>query len=140
MQDAHAETSVTLHLRNPGSYSLKVGDVGTRNAGLALGITGSTVFVVGAFVALIGALELGCTYDDSSGVSSGSCGTPSSVYYGLAAMGVGAGVASLGFVLFGTNQTGFHYLPAPVPLPFSARVGPVPLAHGGLGLGVTGSF
>jgi hypothetical protein len=141
VKDAHEEeTSVSMHLRNPGSYHLKVGDAGTRNAGLALGITGSSVFVVGALVAFVGVLELGCTYDDATGVSSGSCSTPSSVYYGLAAMGVGAGVASLGFVLFGTNHTGFHYTPAPVPTPFSARLGPVPLAHGGVGLGLTGSF
>ncbi len=134
------ETSVTLRLRYSGNYTLKLGDSATRDTGLALGILGSVVFVVGTFVTFIGALEFDCAGSDSGGGSPSSCNTPSSVYYGLGTMAVGAGVSATGFVLFGTNGSGFHFSSEPVLLPMSARVGPVPLPGGGLGLGATLSF
>jgi hypothetical protein len=62
------------------------------------------------------------------------------VYYGLVTLAVGAGAAAGGFVLFGTNQTGFHFSDEQPPNPITARVGPVPMPHGGVGLGATLSF
>jgi hypothetical protein len=133
---AHLERSVRLRLRNPGSYLLELGDDDERNIGLALGITGSTAVFIGALMTFAGLLEEICAGDDSG--ESGSCKTPPVVYYGLATMAGGTLLAVPGFVMFGSNITRFHY--DAVPMPISARVGPVPMPHGGLGLGATISF
>jgi hypothetical protein len=82
----------------------------------------------------IGALSYDCASDANS-TSPESCSTPSVVYYGLATFAAGAGMAATGFVLYGTNRTGFHFQTEPAPPRFTARVRPVPLPHGGVGLG-----
>ena len=68
------------------------------------------------------------------------CKLPSVVYYGLGTVAVGGGVSALGFVLFGANHTAFHYDREATLVPMAARIGPVPLPHGGLGLGASLSF
>lgn len=134
------ETSVTLRVRYSGTYTLKVGDSATRDTGLALGVIGSVVFVVGTFVTFIGALQSDCAQSESADGPSSPCNTASSVYYGLGTMVAGAGLSATGFVLFGVNGTGFHYDRDSLLVPMSARVGPVPLPGGGLALGGTLSF
>jgi len=132
LANALGEDSKTLRLRvsKPGDYTLVLGDDGERDAGLVLGITGSAAFVIGGVVALLSASELGCD-------AATPCKTPQTVYYGLATMGAGAALGTVGFVLFGGNITRFHYegLPAPV----MTRVGAVPVP-GGVGIGTAITF
>lgn len=132
--------TLTLRVSKPGEYSLMLGDDGARDGGLVLGITGSAAFVVGLFVVLIdGALRVGCDAGNVDSTSStSSCKTPAGLYYGLGAMGVGAGMAAGGFVLFASNITRFRYDGAPYLV--TTRVGAVPMPSGGLGLGTTISF
>jgi len=129
------ERSVRLRIRHSGNYLLKLGDSDARGAGLALGIVGSTVAAVGTIMWFVGTAFHDCTYG-----SADHCDTPSIVYYGLGTFVAGAGIGAVGFVIFGNNGSGFHYLGEPAPLPVSARVGLVPLARGGLALGATLSF
>jgi hypothetical protein len=133
------ETSITLRVRHAGSYELSVGDQQVRDGGLALGVVGCVVSVVGVAMMFAGALSEDCTSDASDGERD-NCSTPSVVYYGLGTLAVGAGMSAAGFVLFGTNQTGFRFNSEPVLVPITASVGPVPLRHGGLCLGATLSF
>jgi hypothetical protein len=90
--------------------------------------------MVGAVLTLVGALEDICIQADENAAP---CPSSPLLYYGLATVGAGAALAVPGFLMFGTNLTRFHYDGAP---PISARVGPVPLPHGGFGLGATLSF
>ena len=131
----------SLRISKPGDYALVFGDDGARDAGLVLGITGAAAFIVGTFVVVIEAVSnIDCGADDGDAATSATspCKTPSSIYYGLATMGVGAGMAAGGFVLFSSNLTRFHYEGAPYPV--TTRVGAVPMPGGGLGLGTTISF
>ena len=135
------ESSVRLRIRHSGNYDLKVGNQEVRDGGLLLGVVGSVVSVVGTAILLAGGIETECTRSDtSSGGSQPPCGTPSIVYYGLATLGVGAAMTATGFVLFGTNHTGFGFESEPAPNPITARVGPMPMPQGGLGLGAAITF
>ena len=134
------ERSFRLRISHSGSYELSVKDSATRNAGLVLGITGSAVAFVGTLVLFAAVITSDCSQSDASDRQSNSCSTPPAVYYGLATLAVGGGLAAGGFVVFGANQTGFHFNDEHPPNPISARVGPVPMPHGGAGLGATISF
>jgi hypothetical protein len=49
-------------------------------------------------------------------------------------------MTATGFMLYGTNHTGFRFASEPAPTRIQASVGPVPLPHGGLGVGARLSF
>jgi hypothetical protein len=132
------ETSVRLRVRHGGSYELRVGDQEVRDGGLVLGVLGSVVAVVGTAVLLAGVISEECAASDSGDTD--SCSTSPAVYYGLGTLAVGAAMTTAGFALYGTNQTGFQFRSEPMLVPITASVGPVPLPHGGLGLGATLSF
>jgi hypothetical protein len=136
------ETSVRLRIRHSGNYELSVGDSGTRDAGLALGIGGSALAVAGTVMLFAGALELDCANSPggTNAADPGSCSTPPVVYYGLLTLGVGLGLGAGGFVLYAENQMGFGFKRELGLSPITARVGPVPMPHGGVGLGATLSF
>ena len=137
-QTAHeAETSVRLRIRRGGSYELRVGDQEVRDGGLVIGILGSIAAAAGTVILVIAASEE-CSVEQSGATN--SCNTPSAIYYGLGTLAVGAGMTAGGFVLFATNQTGFQFTSEPLLVPVTARVGPIPLPRGGLGLGATLSF
>jgi len=135
-----SETSVRLRVRYRGSYELSVGDQEVRDGGLVLGVVGSVVAVVGTVMLFAGLLSEECTVADGTTGVSDNCGTPPAVYYGLGTLAVGAAMTTAGFALFGTNQTGFRFKSDPVLVPIKASIGPVPMPHGGLGLGATLSF
>jgi len=135
------ETSVRLRVRHSGSYTLDPGNEQAADGGLALGVVGSLVAVVGSAVMFAGELSYDCVSEDAAdNGAGGNCKTPPSVYYGLTTLAVGAGMTTVGFVLYGGNHTGFHFESEPVPLRYTARFGPVPLPRGGLGLGATLAF
>lgn len=134
------ERSVRLRIRYSGNYLLRLGDSDARGAGLTLGIVGSTIAAVGSVMWLAGTALNECNSDTTTPNSAGHCGTPSIVYYGLGTFVAGAAIGAVGFVIFGNNGSGFHYFSQPALLPMSARVGLVPLARGGVGLGATLSF
>jgi len=133
------EDSKTYRLRvgKPGDYTLILGDDAERDTGLALGITGSAGLAVGVIVLFAGLIaESDCGQTDGFAEPK-PCTTPPAVYYGLATMGAGAAIGTVGFVLFGDNISRFRYDGAPMPV--MTRVGAIAVP-GGARFGTTLSF
>jgi hypothetical protein len=135
--ERHEETGRWVRFAQPGNYTLLLGDESKQNVGLAIGAIGGTVTVVGLLAIFAGMLsDDNCGSSDNAG-GSNSCRTSPAEYGGIIAAGVGALGMGIGFGMYATNKTHIDYSAQP---PISARVGPVPLPHGGLGLGATISF
>ena len=126
-----------LRVGKPGIYSVVLGDKNDRDLGLVLGATGGAMFIVGAIISFVALVDEKCPDAVDEG-GPDDCTISHSIYYGLATMGVGAGFAAAGFTIFATNRTGVRYDGSPYPV--TARVGAVPVAGGGLGLGTTITF
>jgi hypothetical protein len=142
--DEHAK-NLNLRVRAPGDYTFVPANVGMRNTGLTLGIIGPTIAFVGLIVAVVALSQPSC--DDDSGNDGNpprSCATPPGLYYGLETLAVGAGIGTLGWIMFAQNRPRVVYrplAPAAATAPsMTARVGLVPLSRGGFGLGATVAF
>ncbi len=131
------EANVSLRVRGAAIYDFVPANSDARTGGLVLGIAGPVVTFVGTLMLLVGVSD-GCPEDDLD--LKRSCSTPPLVYYGAAMFLAGAGMTTAGWILYAHNRAHFE-LSAPGPLqPASARIGLIPLLHGGLGLGATVGF
>jgi hypothetical protein len=61
-------------------------------------------------------------------------------YYGLATLAAGAGMTTVGSIMFAHNRVHFQHSEDPGPLETSARISVLPMPQGGLGLGATVAF
>ncbi len=128
------DASVALNVRGPGRYDFVPANGAAQNAGLVLGITGPVIGFVGAVFTAAGLFR---TCSDAA--PGESCdGKPTAFYVGLGVLAVGAGMTAVGWPLYLHNRAHFQASDRP-PAP-SARLGVVPLPHGGLGLGATFAF
>jgi hypothetical protein len=86
---AQPETSVRLRVRHSGNYTLELGSEQAADGGLALGVVGSLVAVVGTAIMFAGELSYDCVSEDAAdNAAGGHCQTPPSVYYGLTTLAV----------------------------------------------------
>jgi hypothetical protein len=131
------DSNVSLRIHRPGRYDFVPTEPAARTTGLVLGITGPLVMFVGALMTYAGFATVGC--DDNS-VSPCRNGPEPIGYYGLATLAVGAGMTTAGWIVFAHNRAHFELSQELGPLSPSARVGVIPLPHGGLGLGATVAF
>ena len=138
LDGAAKDSRLTLRIRKPGRYELIPANQAGRNAGMALGLVGPVVSLVGLLFTFAGLLETGCTEDTSQSHCSDS--PPPVVYYGLATLAVGAGMTTAGWLVFAHNRAHFQLSDDPGPLGPSARVSVLPMPHGGLGLGAVVAF
>jgi hypothetical protein len=79
------------------------------------------------------------TYDTSS-KDCQSDGPAPVAYYGLATLAAGAGMTTVGWIMFAHNRTHFQLSDDPEPLGASARISVLPMPHGGFGLGAVVAF
>jgi hypothetical protein len=148
LDGAPKDGNLSLRIRNPGRYELIPANPTGRNAGMALGLVGPVVSLVGLLFTFAGLLETGCT--EATSQSNCSDSPPPVVYYGLATLAVGAGMTTAGWIVFAHNRTHFQLSDDPRsaksgsdvggPLGTSARVSVLPMPHGGLGLGAVVAF
>lgn len=136
--DGAADSNLSLRIRTPGRYELIPANPAGRNAGMALGLVGPVVSLVGLLMTFAGLLETDCT--EATSQSQCSDRPPPIAYYGLATLAVGAGMTTVGWLVFAHNSAHFQLSDDPGPLGTSARVSVLPMPHGGLGLGAVVGF
>jgi hypothetical protein len=143
---AAKDSSLSLRIRQPGRYDLIPADQAARNTGMVLGLVGPVVAFVGVLMVYGGFVA---TCSESS--ADRDCNDPTAIgYYGLATLAVGAGMTTVGWVVFAHNRRHFQRSDDPrsaksgsaegEPLGTSARVSVLPMPHGGLGLGAILAF
>jgi hypothetical protein len=140
LDGAPKDSSLTLRVRKPGRYELIPANQAGRNAGMALGLVGPVVSLVGLLMVFAGAIESGCTQATSQNDCSHGDGPAAIAYYGLATLAVGAGMTTAGWLVFAHNRAHFQLSDEPGPLGTSARISVLPMPHGGLGLGALVAF
>lgn len=121
--DGIASTTQAVGVAGPTAVEGTAGSSGGRTGGLVLGIAGAGVVLVafgGMALSGCGAMDCGSHHEESNK-------TP-----WLVAMGVGAGVSAIGWILFGANGSSLsaHYAP---------RVSLAPTREGAA-LSLSGSF
>ena len=137
---AATDSSLSLRLRKPGLYDLIPANKAARNTGIALGIAGPVVGFVGLLMTMVGLLEAGCSYDDGAQNGCHNAGPKPIAYYGLATLAAGAGMTTVGWLMFAHNRAHFQLSDGRGPHGASARVTVLPLPQGGLGLGAVVAF
>jgi len=139
LDGANKDSSLSLRIRRPGRYELIPANRSARNAGLALGVAGPVVAFVGLIMAYVGIMEGQC--DDAAPQAACTSNGPEPVaYYGLATLAAGAGMTTVGWIMFAHNRVHFQHSEDPGPLETSARISVLPMPQGGLGLGATVAF
>lgn len=130
----HDDVSVALNIRRTGNYTFVPAHGGAQNAGLILGVSGPVIGFVGAVLTVGGVLR-----ECSDPPPGQGCDRPAIVYVGLGMFAVGAGMTAIGWPLYIHNRAHFQASDGPAALP-AARLGVLPMPHGGLGLGATFAF
>jgi hypothetical protein len=138
LDGAKKESSLSLRIRRPGLYNLVPANPAARNAGMALGLVGPVVGLVGALMAFAGVIDSGCA--EATTQTHCDDGPAPIAYYGLATLAVGAGMTTVGWIVFAHNRVHFQLSDDPGPLATSARVSVQPMPQGGIGLGATLAF
>lgn len=133
-----ADHELSLRIRRSSRFQLQQGDDGARDAGLALGITGSVSIVAGFFMVLPVVLSSMC--EDTNCTTSDERLT-AEVGLGLLLGGIVA--TPIGFTVFAHNRTKLKLIDES---PYEARSNGPSLrlglvgVNGGVGLGGVGSF